>query len=348
MSDAGPPARVPAAKLWGVPTTVEIPEPLRLQHRNSPEGRTWLGRLPGYIAQAMRQWQLSVDIPAGGTAWHGNTGIVVPVVAGDGRRAALKVAFPHDEVLLEPAALRLWDGRGAVRLLESDPSIGAILLERLDETRSLLDLPMEEAVPLWGVAVRALGIHPDNRAGWNQIPRIAATAERYCDELPQRWSDLNEPFPRWLLEAALEVCQTHGAVSLRSSGNDVLVHTDLHFMNILARPGTDSYLAIDPQVQVGDAEFALAPCLWNRLRDLPQFDAEAGLRRRASRLAAAAGLDEDLAVQWAVVREVENALWYLEAAGHGDDAQRSLWVASTMAGKTLPGLPPAHELKALS
>ncbi|MEO6529603.1 MAG: aminoglycoside resistance protein, partial [Specibacter sp.] len=60
-----------------------------------------------------------------------------------------------------------------------------------------------------------------------------------------------------------------------------------------------------------------------------------------------AGLDEDLAVQWSVVREVENALCYLEEPGHGDDAVRSLWVASTLAGKTLPGLPDAHQLKAL-
>ena len=47
---------------------------------------------------------------------------------------------------------------------------------------------------------------------------------------------LGQPFERWLLEEALAVCQTRGVVGRRSS-RDVLVHADLHFGNILARPG---------------------------------------------------------------------------------------------------------------
>lgn len=327
-------------------TNVVIPEALQHRHRRTLDGRAWLGHLPGFISQALDQWQLRVDLPAGVEPWHGHTGIVVPVRMADDTRAALKLAFPHDEALLEPYALTLWDGKGAVRLMAVDHSLGAMLIERLDENRPLLEISMEQAVPMWGALVKDLSIRPDGRPEWRHIPQIAATAERYCDELPQRWTELAEPFPRWLLEAALEVCQTRGAVSRRTS-NDVLVHTDLHYMNILAKPGTGDYLAIDPQVQVGDAEFAVAPCLWNRLQDLPQRNAEAGLRRRASDLAQAAGLDDGLARQWSVVREVENALCYLEEAGHGGDAERSLWVASTLAGKTLPGLPGAHALKRL-
>lgn len=329
-----------------MPTRVEIPEPLRLRHRKSLQGRTWLSRLPGFIRKALGQWELELDILPGQQPWHGHTAIVVPVRLNTGTPAALKVAFPHDEALLEPIALSLWNGRGSVRILESDPLIGAMLLERLDERRSLATVPMDEAADVWGSVVQELSIHPDDRPDWAALPHIAATAERYSDELPQRWTDLSEPFPRWLLEAALEVCQTRGVVGRRSS-NDVLVHTDLHFDNILPRQGSRQYLAIDPQVQIGDAEFALAPCLWNRLQDLPTLDAEGGLRRRASAFARAAGLDEDLSAQWSVLREVENALCYLGEPGHADDARRSLWVASTMAGRTLPGLPGAHQLKRL-
>lgn len=329
---------------------IEIPEALRRRHRQTAQGRLWLGDVRGFIAQALEQWQLKMTLPPHGLPWHGHTGVVVPVVTAGGVQAALKVAFPHDEALLEPLALTLWNGRGAVRLLEDDESLGAMLLERLDEQRSLMDLPMEEAIALWGDIVQDLSIHPDGRPQWRLLPHVAATAERYSDELPQAWSDLGEPFPRWLLEAALEVCHTRGAVGRRSS-NDVLVHTDLHYQNILARPasgqpGSGQYLAIDPQVQVGDGEFAVAPCLWNRLQDLPTRNAEAGLRRRAAALAQAAGFDEELCIQWAVLREVENALSYL-ADSLPDDAQRSLWVASTMAGRTLPGLPHAHALRRL-
>lgn len=334
------------AKLGTVPNPVDIPEPLRLRYRQTVQGRAWLSRLPGFIRKAFSQWELTADFPAGAQAWHGHTAVVIPVRRSSGEPAALKVAFPHDEALLEPTALTLWDGRGSVRLLDSDPTIGAMLLERLDDQRSLTTVPMDEAATIWGGVVKALGIVPDDRPEWAAVPHIAGTAERYSDELPQRWTDLSEPFPRWLLEAALEVCQTRGAVGRRSS-NDVLVHTDLHFENILARPDGSHYLAIDPQVQIGDAEFAIAPCLWNRLQDLPTIDAEGALRRRASTFAREAGLHGELSAQWSVLREVENALCYLEEPGRADDARRSLWVASTMAGKTMPGLPDAHQLKRL-
>jgi streptomycin 6-kinase len=41
---------------------------------------------------------------------------------------------------------------------------------------------------------------------------------------------------------------------------------------------------------------------------------------------------------------VDNALAYASAARREGDVLRSLWVASTLAGRTLPGLPAAHDL----
>ena len=51
----------------------------------------------------------------------------------------------------------------------------------------------------------------------------------------------------------------------------------------------------------------------------------------------AAGLDAEVARQWSLAREVENALWYAAKPRHEGDLARSLWVASTLAGRTLPG-----------
>ncbi|ALE91655.1 aminoglycoside resistance protein [Arthrobacter alpinus] len=329
-----------------MPSRVGIPPDLYSRHARSREGRDWLAALPALISAALLRWHLSVDLPAGGQPWNGHTGIVIPVLTSSGGPAALKIAFPFEEALLEPVALRLWNGHGMVQILEYDTDSCSMVIERLDAHKSLQAVPLDEAEQVWGSLVRRLSIAPDVRDGWAQIPHIAATAEQFSDELPARWEDLNRPFPRWLLEAALEVCQTRGAVSRRRA-QDVLVHTDLHYLNILAALDGTGYLAIDPQAQIGDAEFAVAPCLWNRLGDLPALNAEAGLRRRARNLCAAAGLDESIAAEWAVVREVENSLRYLETPGHLGDAQRSLWVASTMAGRTMPGLPTARDLKIL-
>ena len=54
----------------------------------------------------------------------------------------------------------------------------------------------------------------------------------------------------------------------------------------------------------------------------------------------------EAARQWSVAREVENALCYAARPRHEGDLARSLWVASTLAGRTLPDLPAPHELPA--
>ncbi len=85
---------------------------------DSPEGRDWLIRLPGIVD----------GVHPGVVAHQG--GRPVPVRASRRSRcppgiatatdAVLKVQFPDRESRHEAAALELWDGDGAVRLLAHD------------------------------------------------------------------------------------------------------------------------------------------------------------------------------------------------------------------------------------
>ena len=334
------------------PPVVPIPPDLTARYTRSSAGRAWLASLPDLIQGRLDNWELTPDLRPGALPWNGHGGIVIPVRQQDGSPAALKIAFPHDEARVERHALALWQGHGAVTLLASHAGTCAMLLERLDGERSLATVPMEDAVAVWAGLVRQLSVTPDDRPQWFEFEHIAARAEQWSDDLPADWEQLGRPFPRWLLEAALEVCQTRGAVGRRSA-RDVLVHTDLHYLNILARPAdpgrqvlptAEGYAAIDPQPMIGDPEFAVAPLLWNRLSDLPLDNPAAGLRRRCAGFSSAAGLDPEAARQWGIAREVANALGYAGKPDHRGDLARSLWVASTLAGRTLDGLPPAHRL----
>lgn len=333
------------------PPAIPIPPALALRYAGRAEGRTWLASLPALVRRCLADFGLVADLAPGAVPWSGHGAIVIPVRLDDGTAAVLKIAYPHEESRAEQHALALWDGRGAVRLLAAGPDAGALVLERLVADRSLQDVPLEAAVPVWGGLVRSLGLAPDDRTEWAEFDQAAARAERWSDEFPERWELLGRPFPRWLLEAALEVCQTRGAVG-RRSGTDVLVHADLHFLNVLAAPGTPQgfadpagYRAIDPQPVVGEAEFAVAPLLWNRLVELPPAAPDRALLRRCADFSSAAGLDGEAARQWAVAREVDNALWYAENR-HDGDLARSLWVASSLAGRTLDGLPGPADLPA--
>ncbi|MBF4992847.1 phosphotransferase [Arthrobacter gandavensis] len=323
-------------------SAVVVPEALRRRYLRFREGRDWVDSLHGLVDKAMDTFGLEPDASVRGT-WHGHGSLVLPVLTAGGAPAVLKLPFPHPEAESEAPALQLWSGRGAVRLLDRDPAGSALLLERLDPETSLLQVPVAEAVQAWGRLVRELAIPEAEDPEWAGIPSAAERAEQLSDELPAEWEALGRPFERWLLEEALAVCQTRGVVGRRSS-RDVLVHADLHFGNVLARPG-GGWAAIDPQAVCGEVEYAVAPMLWNRLGDLESGAPERSLVQRLHGLCEAGGLDIQAAFEWSILREVANALEYLRG-GMPADAQRSVWVAAALAGRAHPGLPPVSELPA--
>ena len=75
--------------------------------------------------------------------------MALPVTRDDGSAAVLKIQFPDRESEHEAAALELFDGDGAVRLLAHDPGRRALLLERADPGTPLKDLEPERALDVF-------------------------------------------------------------------------------------------------------------------------------------------------------------------------------------------------------
>lgn len=339
--------------MWGPLDPGELPDELLRNARSAPQGGRWLAGLDERIEHFLRQWMLRPDpaaFPAAGTPYFaGHTSIVLPVQDAAGTPLALKLSIPAEELLGEARALGIWNGNGAVRLLDHDENGSALLLERMDPRRDLGALPLADATVVWGSLVRRLAVPA--AGGWPHFEHTAAIAERFNDTLPEDWERLDHPVPLALLEEALRFCQLNGTVG-RHHSRDVLVHADLHYFNILA--GHDDPLdfrAIDPQAVLGDAEYAVLPMLDNRIRELPAADPASALRLRCTDLARAAALDPRQAVGWSIVRAVADVLRYT-GRGQPRDAQRSLWVALALAagdepafGGALAALPHAHQLK---
>lgn len=323
----------------------EFPAQLRHNALHSPGGGTWLREVGERIHAQCAIWNLHHDPESTHPWFAGHAGIVVPVLDAAGVRLALKYQIPEPDLATEAPALRLWSGRAAVRLIDDDG--GFLLLERLDPDRDLGRLPVAQACDIWGTVMGGLGRRvsqlPSSAEYVDEFDRTDALAERWNDELPARWRDVPGLIPRRLLEAALELCQTRGAVG-RRDGDDFLVHADLHYFNILARTEGGEYVAIDPKPFVGDREFAVLPMLDNRLADLPDRLAAGALRSRLQRLADAAGIDTDLAIGWSIARSVEDVLTYSEQ-GQPEDAQRSLWVATALSNGDVSTLPGVRQLK---
>ena len=265
-------------------------------------GDAWLTRLPVLVQESLARWDVTPD----GNPMHGMTALVVPVRRGDGTAAVLKVTWPHPEARHEHLALQHWGGHGAVRLLAADPASWTMLLERLDDGRDLSTAPIDEACAVIGRLLKQL----DQEAP----PQLARLSDQAAD-LSARLGPTSPAMPHRFIEQAqalLRELVSDPAVDSR------MVNTDLHYANILAA-GRQPWLAIDPKPLAADPAFAVSPALWNRWDEaIASGDLRAHLRRRLSIICASAGLDEERARAWSIVREVERGLWAIGNTGSGE------------------------------
>jgi streptomycin 6-kinase len=286
-----------------------IPPALQAQVRLGPQWTTWLDGLPRLTAALLEEWQLRVD----GEPAHGFCSLVVPVRTPSGRPAMLKVALPDDESEHEHLALQHWHGSGAVELLRADPHRRALLLERLhpQDLGAVWDVEACEIVAdLYG------RLHVPAPP---QLRPLSSYIRRWNADLQQLPRDT--PLPRRLVEQALSL----GRDLMEDPATDgTMIHADLHYANVLAADRAP-WLAIDPKPVSGDPHYEPAPLLWNRWDEVvASGDVRAAVRRRFHAVVDAAGLDEDRARDWVVVRELHNAMWLLEdvrTAGRGIDAE---------------------------
>lgn len=277
---------------------VEVPAELEEQRLLGPDWAAWLDRLPRRAGDLLDDWELRVD----GAAMHGYCSLVLPVVTATDEHAVLKVTFDgDDESAHEALMLQHWSGHGAVRLLRADPARRALLLERL-HTRDLGTLGDLEACEVLA------GLYPRlHRPAPAQLRTVTSYVEEWAAALAGM--PRSAPLPRRLVEQSRSLARDF--VSDQAS-TGVAIHGDLHYANVLAGD-REPWLVIDPKPMSGDPHFEPAPMLWNRWDELAG-DVRGGVRRRFHALVDAAGLDEDRARDWVVLRMVLNASWTLEDA----------------------------------
>lgn len=113
-----------------MPARFIIPESLtrtNIEQRGGP-GVEWLQRLPSILAECERRWHLTIGSPFPQLSYN----YAAPAGREGGSRLVVKVCFPGKEFRTEVDALGVYDGRGAVKLLDFDASLGVMLLEHLD------------------------------------------------------------------------------------------------------------------------------------------------------------------------------------------------------------------------
>jgi streptomycin 6-kinase len=267
----------------------------------------FLQALPGRVDSLLRRWHLAPDPTF--APQSGASALVIGVTRAS-TALVLKLSIDPSEVAMEEVLLRLWGGAGAVLLLESSAAEGALLLERLESTRSLAGVPLPRAAQIAGSLVRRLAVAP----GDLPLTRTADVARTIAAAGPVEGE-------AELIERAhaerVQVLAAQLADDDPGPALDVVVHADLHYDNVLA--GTrEAWLAIDPRARRGAPEIAVAELLWTRADEVGD---RAGFLDLLDVLGRAGGLDVDRARAWAAARSLDYLRWGL-AHGLTEDPPR--------------------------
>lgn len=268
-------------------------------------GQSWIDAAPDLVVERLDDWRLRID----GSPTNGMWALIVPVVREDGVRAVLKLTPQYEEhIRSEPLALRAWNGNGAVRLLESDPHSGSILLERLDATSPLIDVADDlEALQILSELLARLTAVP-------APPGLRLLSDVGAELLERCGSALKRSLPA--SKRALLVDCAAALEEVLPEPGDRLLHGDLHFDNILAPEPDDPrepWLAIDPAPIAGDPGFDLLGALHNRWDEaVATGDVSRAVRRRFDLMTDVLGLDRERAAAWTLARVLQTMLWDIE------------------------------------
>jgi streptomycin 6-kinase len=294
----------------------DVPQSFRDMPRWWRDGSQWLDSLPGLVRAQCARWRLTVS----GEAAHGSNALVIPVTRADGV-FVLRLTPPGPEVAEQVAALRFWDGRGTVRLIEADAEAGAMLLERLALGTSLRDVPVAEAMDVLGATMRRLAVPAPP-----EVPSTAAVVAERMTTMEPEWDRLGRPFDRAFLRGALDI-----GSRLSLSAADLAVDADLHSAQVL-RGGREPWLVVDPVLLRGDIAFDLGRVLWTRVDEM---DTPADVIRHFDAVVTAAGIPRDHGRDWVVFRTVDYWLWAL-TAGLTEDPRRCLRLVSAFDALSSP------------
>ena len=213
----------------------------------------------------------------------------------DGTEAVLKIPVDDDiDSVHEPEALSLWDGRGAVRLIDRDPDSRAYLIERCRPGSPLGRAYDDESLEAIAGALERLWRPPSPDVPWRRLIDVAA---RWIEEVPRNRDRHGQPYEERLLDEALDVLRTLAP----TQGELVLCHQDLHGGNLL-RAEREQWLAIDSKPIVAERAYDAVPAV----RDLDEHDRITAdqLRYRLDFMSERLGLDRDRIRLWGLAKHL--------------------------------------------
>lgn len=281
---------------------MQIPKSLseRVERVHGELGRAWLDKLPALVNECRDRWSLKLGQPFANLSYN----LALPAKGSDGVELVLKLGVPCPELLTEAAALGIFHGVGAVRLLDHEAPRGILLMERVVPGVPIHKLESEsEATRIAATLMRKLWRPPPANHGF---PSLEIWFQAFA-RLRKNFGGCG-PFPDKLIDKAERTFAELNAARVRN----VILHGDLHHENILfsAKRG---WLAIDPKGIGGDPGYEVGPFMLNQL---PASASESAtlqiLKQRLAIFSEELAVSQGCLAQWSFCHSVLSALWEFE------------------------------------
>ena len=263
----------------------------------------WRADLPRLIKEISANWSLAVEPPFPALSWN-----YAAPASRDGQQFALKVCLPDYDFMSEAAALALYDGRGAVRLIDVDPLRHAMLLERALPGASIRALPDEESTRIAAETMKLMW-RPASANG--PFQRLEDWFEGFAKH--RRRFGGSGPIESCLFERGERLF----AELLASQANLVVLHGDFHHENLLSS-GQTGWVAIDPKGVIGEPAYEPANWLRNprdiqeRRHELREITA-----RRLDQFSEILEIERSRIRDWGIAQLMLSACWFLESDDPG-------------------------------
>lgn len=274
---------------------------LRIVNSFGEDGRLWLQSLPSILEELSSTWDVKLMPPFSEMVFN----YVAPAIQSDGLEVVLKVGVPRKELVTEIAALKTFNGNGAVTLYKADPEMGALLLERLRPGKPLFNAGDDEfAIKAASEVIRQLRT---SSLDHDVFPTVGEWFQGF-QRLRNEFNGETGPFPNDLVDEAEVV--SHDL--LASMETPILLHGDLHHWNILSSE-REAWLSIDPKGVIGESEYETGAWIRNPFPNILELsNPDKMIARRIDQFSSELRFDRERIYGWAFSQAVLSAYWSYE------------------------------------